>query len=229
MSGLSVHQQMVFDRLVVGYNAVVYPLAIVLIYWLVAPIVRVWRKLGRGEKIPDSQFHLIRRRALTLPLWAVGLSCLGWFPGGLLFPLGLAGFAGPVSLNTFSHFLLSFTISGLIAQTYSFFGVQLVVLSLMYLELWPDGQGFSRLAAEELRPIAGRLRFFQFLAGLIPLAGAILLLGVGPEQFTVSFRLLVTGLIILGMLGFGVAILASSRLAHILTAFTGADRSRGEN
>src|SRR5207245_7005888 len=48
MSGLSAHQQTVFARLVVGYNAVVYPLAFVLIYWLVAPIVRVWRKLGRG-------------------------------------------------------------------------------------------------------------------------------------------------------------------------------------
>ncbi len=216
MSGLSAHQQTIFTRLVVGYNAAVYPLAFMLIYWLVAPIVRVWRKLSRGEKVPDAQLNVIRRRALTLPLWAVGLSCLGWFPGGLLFPLGLAGFAGP------------FTISGLIAQTYSFFGVQLVVLGQMYPELWPDGRDFARLAAEELRPVAGRLHFFQFSAGLIPLIGAILLLGVGPEQFTVSFRLLVTGLIILGMFGFGVAVLASSRLSHILTAFTGAERSRGE-
>jgi hypothetical protein len=226
MNGLSAHQQAVFERLVVGYNAVVYPLALTIIYFLVAPIVRVWRKLGRAEKVPDLQVHAIRRRLLTLPLWAVGLSCLGWFPGGLLFPLGLAVFAGPVSLQTFNHFLMSFTISGLIAQTYSYFGVQFVVLRVMYLELWPDGQAFRPTAAAELKAVPGRLRFFQFQAGLIPLAGAILLLSVGPEQLTVSFRLLVTGLITLGMVGFGVALLASSRLSRVLTALTGADGKR---
>jgi hypothetical protein len=91
----------------------------------------------------------------------------------------------------------------------------------MYPELWPDGQGFRLRAAEELRNVGRRLRFFQFLAGLIPLAGAILLLSVGPEQLTTTFRLLITGLITLGMLGFGVALLASSRLSQVLTAFAG--------
>jgi hypothetical protein len=226
MSGLSVHQQVVFERLVVAYNAAVYPLALTVIYYLVEPIVRVWKRVGRGEKVPDFQINAIRRRLLTLPLWAVGLSCIGWFPGGLLFPLGLAGFGDPVSVQTFNHFLMSFTISGLIAQTYSYFGVQFVVLRVMYPELWPDGQGFRGTAAEELKAVSGRLRFFQFMAGLIPLAGAILLLSVGPEQLTVSFRLLVTGLITLGMVGFGVALLASSRLSRVLTALTGADGKR---
>lgn len=226
MDGLSAHQQQVFDRSVVGYNTAVYPLALAIIYFLTAPIVRVWRKLGRGEKVPDLQIHAIRRRLLGLPMWAVGLSCLGWLPGGVLFPLGLAVFAGPVSYLTFNHFLLSFTISGLIALTYSFFGVQTVVLRVMYPELWPDGRGFRQTTAAELRSVGSRLRFFQFQAGLIPLTGAILLLSVGPEQFTVSFRFLVTGLITLGMLGFGITLLASSRLSQALSALIGADGKR---
>jgi serine/threonine protein kinase len=227
MDGLSAHQQTVFARLVVGYNLVVYPLALAIIYYLIAPIVRLWRKLGRGEKTPNDQIHGIRRRLLSLPMWAVGLSCLGWLPGGYLFPLGLAVFAGPISYRTFSHFLLSFTISGLIALTYSFFGVQTVVLRAMYPELWQDGRGFRETAAAELERVGGRLRFFQFQAGLIPLAGAILLLSVGPEQFTFSFRFLVTGLITLGMLGFGVTLLASSRLSQTLTALIGIEGKRG--
>jgi serine/threonine protein kinase len=221
MSDLSRHQQVIFDRLVIGYNIAVYLLALQVIYLLVAPIYKLWGQLQRGEKVAGVQVDAIRRRTLTLPMWAVALSCLGWLPGGLLFPLGLAGFAGPVDAQTFSHFLLSFTISGLIAQTYSYFGVQLIVLRVMYPELWPDGQGFRAKATEELRNVGRRLRVFQFLAGLIPLAGAILLLTVGPEQLTATFRLLVTGLIALGMLGFGVALLASSRLSHVLTALTG--------
>jgi serine/threonine protein kinase len=224
---LSAHQQVIFNRLVIGYNLAVYPLTLAIIYFLIEPIFRTWRKLGWGEKVPDSQLHAVRRRLLSLPLWAVGLSCLGWLPGGLLFPLGLATFAGPVSYQTFSHFLLSFTISGLIALTYSYFGVQTVVLRVMYPELWPDGRGFRETTAAELRGVGGRLRFFQFQAGLIPLAGAILLLSVGPEQFTVSFRFLVTGLITLGMIGFGVTLLASSRLSQALAALIGAEGKRG--
>src|SRR5260370_8210141 len=91
----------------------------------------------------------------------------------------------------------------------------------MYPELWPDGHGFRQAAAAELRSVGSRLRFFQFQAGLIPLAGAILLLSVGPEQFTVSFRFLVTGLITLGMLGFGITLLASTPLTQPLTTLLG--------
>jgi len=68
-----------------------------------------------------------------------------------------------------------------------------------------------------------RLGVFQFLAVLIPLAGALMMIGVGPETFTPdeyrTFRLLVTGLIALGMTGLGVAILVVSRLRRTLDVF----------
>ena len=67
------------------------------------------------------------------------------------------------------------------------------------------------------------MRLFQFAAGLIPLSGAILLVSVGEvEQFTLGFRLLVIGLIGLGMAGFGAAFLASSRLSRTLSVLIGA-------
>ena len=42
------------------------------------------------------------------------------------------------------------------------------------------------------------------------------------EQFTLGFRLLVIGLIGLGMAGFGAALLASSRLSRTLSVLVGA-------
>src|SRR5205823_5193638 len=159
-------------------------------------------------------------------------SLLGWLPGGFLFPLALQLLSGPVHADIFGHFVISFTISGLIALTYSVFAVQFVVLRVLYPRLWGDGRDVRRKAAQELRGVDRRLRILQLLAGLIPLAGAILMIGVGPdsEEFTASryweFRLLTTALIILGMVGFAIAQTASALLNQTLTVLLGAERNR---
>jgi hypothetical protein len=131
----------------------------------------------------------------------------------------------PVSAGVFGHFLVSFTISGLIATTYSYFGIQLFALRVLYPRLWADPQAPRRQARRELGPIEGRLRVFQFAAGLIPLSGAVLMLSVGEvDQFTLPFRLLIVGLIGLGMAGFGAALLTSSRLSRTLSVLLGGTR-----
>jgi hypothetical protein len=160
------------------------------------------------------------------------LSVLGWIPGGFLFPLALQLFSDPVSAETFGHFIISFTVSGLIALTYSVLAVQYVVLRILYPRLWGDGHDVRRKAGEELRGVDRRLRMLQLLAGLIPLAGAIMLIGVGPdpEEFTGSryweFRLLTTALIVSGMVGFAIAQTASALLNQTLTVLLGAERNR---
>src|SRR5262249_18069041 len=135
-----------------------------------------------------------------------------------------------LSLDVFGHFLVSFTISGLIALTYSVFGTQLVVLRGLYPRFWTDAQNLRSQARQELGLLGSRLAFFQLLAGLIPLTRAALLVGVGPEQFSPAsyqtFRLLVTALIALGMAGFGLALSASGFLNQTLTAFQGAERTK---
>ena len=160
----------------------------------------------------------MRRRALALPLWAAGLSCLGWLPGGLLFPLLIDLAAGPLPSKVFGHFLFSFTISGLIALTYSGLAVQWIVLRILYPQLWADGSGFRETARQELTSLDRRLRVWQFLAGLIPLAGAALIVSVGPEEFSLWFRILAIALIALGMAGLGLGILIGSRIQQILVA-----------
>ena len=166
----------------------------------------------------------MRRRALALPLWAAGLSCIGWLPGGIVFPLGIHLMnpaSSPVDLGVWVHFLISFTISGLIALTYSYFAAQLVVLRVLYPRFWVSPSGLREKIAQELSANRPRLWLFQLLAGVIPLAGAVLLVAVGPEvSGDRLFRILATALIFLGMAGFGLAVLANSFLTQTLAVLT---------
>jgi eukaryotic-like serine/threonine-protein kinase len=213
-----------FIRLVLGYNVVVYPLCLWILVRQAWPVFRAYHRMAAGS-IEPSEVNRARRRALTLPLWASGVACLGWLPGGLLFPLALDWLAGPIMRSIYLWFIASFTVSGLIALTYSVFGVQFVVLRILYPRLWVEVRDRRQVAARELAPVEGRIARLQFLAVLIPLAGAALLLGSGEETggfgISLTFRVLVTALMGLGTLGLGVALVVSARLRRTIAALVG--------
>jgi serine/threonine protein kinase len=241
VGSLGTEQQTIFARLVVAYNVVVYPVCLAVLIWLVVPVVSAWRRIrssqsslpptalapsgteGRSESeswIDDNRLLKARRRALSWPAWTVALACAGWLPGGLLFPLRIHVFAGSVSAAVFAHFLVSFTISGLIAMTYSYFGVEFLVLRVVYPRLWLDATGLRRTMAAELAGHGSRLRLFQLLAGVIPLVGAVLLIVAGPEAFgAIGFRLLATALLCAGMAGFGLALFTGNLLARTMALY----------
>lgn len=221
---LSAEQQRTFDLLVLAYNLVVYPACLLVGVRLLAPLGRTWRQLG-GDVLPTATAVAeARQLVLRLPRWAIALACIGWLPGGLLFPLALQAFAGPIAPAIFGHFFISFFVSGLIALTYSLFAVQYLVLRVLYPRLWVDAHGLRQQAAGELEPLNRRLTLFAILAGMIPLVGAMLMLGVAPEQDTPAFRLLVMALIGLGALGFCAALAISRQLQQVLTVLTGQAR-----
>jgi hypothetical protein len=87
--------------------------------------------------------------------------------------------------------------------------------------MWSDPSGAREIARQELRRIPAQLRLYQFLAILIPLAGAALLIGVGPDQLTLLFRFLVTGLMVLGLAGFALAAMICNRLNSAYLLLTG--------
>jgi hypothetical protein len=212
----------VFQQVLLGYNALVYPFCLWLAFRILVPVIRARRRIAGPDPIDSEEVARQRRRALAVPGVVIVLSCLGWLPGGVLFPLVIHLAEGLPDLNVFGHFIVSFTISGLIAMTYSYFGVQVFVLRVLYTRMWIDPQHPAEQARKELGPIEGRLRVFQFAAGLIPLSGAILLIGVSGEELSnLVFRILVVGLIGLGMAGFGVALLASSRATQVLNVILG--------
>jgi serine/threonine protein kinase len=220
---LSDAQQAAFLHLAVVYNLLAYPLLIALALHVVLPVYRVQQRLLSTSAPAPRGIESARHLTLSWPGWAAALACLGWLPGALVFPLGLNLLAGPVGWLEQAHLGLSFTISGVIALTYGCLGVQCVVLNGLYARLWGDGRDFPRRAAAELTPVRRRLPWLQASAGAIPLVGALLLVGIGPQQFTPAeyqtFRILVAGLIALGMLGFQLSLVATAMLARTLTAF----------
>jgi serine/threonine protein kinase len=195
-----------FNQVALGYNLVLYPLCTGLMIWRALPVYRVWRRMQAGLARDAEEVQGARRRMLAWAAWAVGLSALGWLPGGLLFPVGIAALADELPAEAYLHFPFSFTLSGLIAMTYAYFGVQFVVIRFLYPRFWVDPQDVSASIRAELGERRPRLGFFQLMAGVIPLSGATLLVGVGPEMTgALAFRLLAVSLIILGMIGFGLA------------------------
>jgi hypothetical protein len=223
VSHLNAPQSAAFHKLVAAYNLVAYPICVLLILRVPASALRVWRRLHQGDDVSSDQIAAARRGVPSWANWATGVACLGWLPGGIIFPLGIHLLAGPADVELFVHFFISFALSGLIALTYSFFGVELLATRVFYPRLLCDETQPRETARRELRLSSLRLRAFQFLAGVIPLAGAlILLIAVDADDSALdSFRLLVMGLIGLGICGFGLAILASNYLGQTLAALVG--------
>jgi hypothetical protein len=225
VGGLSDHQQSVFANLVLLYNVIVYPACLVTAVWVFVPGMRMWRRLNTGKSATAEEIGSTRARVLTWPLWAIALAVAGWLPGGLFFPMGItarsdAGEA--VGGDVYGHFLISHALAGLIATTYSYFAVQYVVLRVLYARLWADARELRPTAARELGAVAGRVRFFQFAAGAIPLAAAALLVGAGAETAADrSFRVLFTVLIGLGAAGFTAALSVGKRLERLPALFAG--------
>lgn len=222
-------QRQVFYCATAVYNVLVYGAIVCVGYSVIMPVLRCLNKLSSTEPLDGEEVRIIRQQALHLPLWTLGMSILGWLPGGFLFPWSIDLFTpGNLSPGIYVQFLVSFGFAGLLATTYACFAVEAIVIRLCYPYLWVDPKSPRKQARKELRPVSRRLGWLQFAAALIPLSGAILMVSIGSvSEFTLSFRLFVVGLISVGMLGFGWALFISTRIGHILEILSGSSDNSG--
>ncbi len=217
-----------FWQLVNWYNVIAYPLAVV-IGWRVARKAKLpWRDWQLRLPVTEETLHAARRAALSFPGWAVMLACIGWLPGLIWFPLGLHLTCNAASHEICRHLWISIGLSALVALTYSYLGVQWVVLMSMYLRSWPVPTAFAKRARAELAGVPRRLLIFQFLAGTIPLAAAVLLLGTADTatQSDTAYRALVITMIVGGIIGFQFAVTVNSYLNKALNALASGEADR---
>lgn len=213
-------QKTAFVQVIVGYNLFVYPLCFFLLVCLLMPAYRGWKQ-ARSGVYPPQAIDQLRERVLRSAGYVSAVALMGWVPGGIIFPLCIDLLAGPVTWQVYAHFMVSFALSGLIAVVYSYFGIQFVVLRVVYPQLGNADARDTEGIKAELDRAARRLIFFQGLAAVVPLAGAVLLVVLASGEMTLSFRLLVTSLIVLGMLGVGIAVSVTRRLTDIIVLLRG--------
>src|SRR5207249_5963121 len=85
-------QQNAFLAMVIAYNAIVYPLAVAA---AVVIFRRVAKRLPEMPRASGPTIDELRRRVRRLGWQSALIGALGWFPGGLLFPLVIDLAAGP--------------------------------------------------------------------------------------------------------------------------------------
>ncbi len=230
ISHLTKAQQAIFGYIILGYDSYGYIVGLTVAVIVTLPVWRAWLLVRERLPADRAKIDSARRLAAAWPLVAAAMACLGWLPGGIIFPFCLKLVAGTLPTAQWAHLFISFTISGLIALTYSMLFVQWISLCVIYPRLWCDRQDFRITAAAELRAVPWRLRLLQVLSGVIPLAGAVLMLmGAGPidpsdgESF--AFRILVASLIILGAAGFCFAMFATALLSRAFAVITGSNET----
>ncbi len=217
---LNERQKTAFLSVICGYNAFIYPVCFFILVRLLLPVYRGWKQCRSGS-YPPEEIDRLRDRVLRAAGWVSLVALAGWVPGGIIFPLCIDLLAGPVPWQVYAHFIVSFALSGLIAVVYSYFGVQFVVLRVVYPQL---GNADARDAGANRYALDRAARWLVVLQGLataVPLAGAILLVVFASGEMTLSFRLLVTSLIILGMIGVGIAVRVTRRLTEIIRLLKG--------
>ncbi len=196
------------------YNLVAWPFCIVLILLVIRANLRAILCLPEPTETLERSS---RRRLASLPRSLAVVAAIGWVPGLLVFPAGLYAMADVHPGAALAHFATNLLMSGSIALSYSYVGVTWLVLWVLYPRLWRFPAGLIRDdARDEVRILTDPLRWCRTMAGLIPLFSAVLIIVIGPSEFSTSeyagFRVLLTLLISLGMLGYHV----SSRLVERL-------------
>lgn len=226
---LSETQQSVFWWIVLFYNVLVYPAALVAIAALVLPLNTVWNELCDTQRVPEQRLEWARRRALVFPIWLLVIAAAGWLPGGLFFPGIIDATVGDVSLGLYLHFIASFTISGLIAVAYSLCGLQFVVLHGLYTRMWPRAEAFRATARRQLPPTRWRLWLMLVLAGLIPLLAAIMLIFTATNANDLPFKLLTVSFMLVGMVGAAAMVFAALRMNRLIDIAIGGDRRQASD
>jgi hypothetical protein len=201
-SSLNDSQQAAFLWLIVGYNLLAYPACLGTGIYLMLKMHRGLQKLARAT---GPEVDELRTRVRRFGWWTVALGSLGWFPGGLAFPLVIDLAAGGVGPDLYAHYLVSFTLAGLVGVVFCYLTTEYVVFRSLLPRLGnPDT--FSPAAAwEEVRPLTAPFGPFLILACIVPLTGAVLLVVLSDGYMSLGFRLLVAALIGLGVAGVGIA------------------------
>ncbi|MEM8671755.1 MAG: serine/threonine-protein kinase [Planctomycetota bacterium] len=212
-----------FKKALLAYNIVVYPACVGWLAWKLFRFAAGYHRVVAREEVSRSQLRRLRGQLLKLPRQFTMVAVLGWFPGVYLFPLLLSLFGPDPSPDDRMHYATSFAIAGAIATTYSYAFVSYLVCVHGYRVCWQTGTHYRSRARYELQGMEKKIGRVSILAGVLPLAAAVLLLLEAPRvqpENAISLNRLVITLIVFGGIGLYLVTSGSFRLNRVIRALT---------
>lgn len=165
-----------FEMMVIGVNAIAFPLGFALCIWFSRRVVRVLR-LGSttGENESEDSLSAARHDCLQLPQLVTLIGVSEWIVAGLVYPVGLHVIAGPLLMKWHLHFFSSLLICGLIAAAYPFYlSASLCVRAFLPALMKQDRP--LRTDLNMLSRLSDQSVYSLYLAGGVPAAGMLILL-----------------------------------------------------
>lgn len=182
-SQLTFEQMKVVDQLNRYYTPLVY---LVLGTFWVFKLLQLYQRFE--IKNDPRSINSFRRQILKLPFWGMLMSSLGWLPSAIVYPIAITVQSGQIEHSVLLHLLTSFTLSWLIALSYSFLLHQFLILRFVFPYQWSIDELPSSQAEKELKRGLKWTHRCAAITGLIPLLSAALLLSLGPGNLdTTSF------------------------------------------
>ncbi len=169
-----------FDATVIGYNVLIFPLAVVVWLWVVSSLRPHFRALLAGETVDAAKLERAQRRVVHLPWSGAAVSGAGWLLCIPVFFAALLSVGDPLGTPLFWHLPISFVVSAFISVTQSFFLVELAshwgLFPVFFRGARPDQmRGIYPLS------LRGRGLMWAVSAGICPI-GSLMLLDLAPPS-----------------------------------------------
>jgi len=166
------HQQ--FQRSILYYNVIVYPVLLAVWLWLVYSMRPVIRQLAAGQQVDAVRLDNARSRSINLP-WHIALvMAIGWAGCIPMFLLWLRSDGQPLHDDLPMHLCISLIIAGLITVTHALFSVELLVQKLLFPVLFHDSTPSKTKRGFNLT-LGRRGLIWAISAGVCPIASLLLL------------------------------------------------------
>jgi adenylate cyclase len=162
------------------YNAIIYPLAIVLWLCIIFSARPVFHALVSHQPMASHHLEQTRRRVINLPWIGASISTVAWLGCIPVFTIALATTGEPIHPQLFWHLPISFLVSAFIAVTQTFFLIELAshwaLFPTLFRDARPDGVPDSYPPSLRTRGL-----MWAISASLCPIASLLLLMFAPPS------------------------------------------------
>jgi len=189
---------------IIPINVTAYPLAIVVVSYLMWPIGRHVRALALGAPVTDADVRL-RRRALRVGHLVALVGIVSWVLTGPAIPGTLELLVGEIPRRLYIYFPVSVLVCGLIATAYPFFHATFLAVQVYYPALI-EKTGPRTEDQTALIKLGRSCGIYLLLAGGIPmLTITLLIVSQSIAVSTDSDPVVYLVLSVIGLVGLGVS------------------------